>query len=104
MALLDRSTGGKLPALLVSLIRFPGGIWQDPWNKLVFCLLRARELIHSLLQVLEEQPEGMVTVAIAAHYFSGEDKRSSQLDALKEKFPDWTFPSAWVCTYNLFVF
>ncbi|XP_070231958.1 endoplasmic reticulum metallopeptidase 1 isoform X2 [Bos mutus] len=56
------------------------------------------------VQVLEEQPEGMVTVAIAAHYFSGEDKRSSQLDALREKFPDWTFPSAWVCTYNLFVF
>uniref|UniRef100_A0AC11DKA7 Endoplasmic reticulum metallopeptidase 1 n=1 Tax=Ovis aries TaxID=9940 RepID=A0AC11DKA7_SHEEP len=55
------------------------------------------------VQVLEEQPEGMVTVAIAAHYFSGED-RSSQLDALREKFPDWTFPSAWVCTYNLFVF
>ncbi|XP_035317470.1 endoplasmic reticulum metallopeptidase 1 isoform X1 [Cricetulus griseus] len=55
-------------------------------------------------QVSEEQPEGMVTVAIAAHYLSGEDKRSSQLDALKEKFPDWTFPSAWVCTYSLFVF
>ncbi|KAB0368746.1 hypothetical protein FD755_019780 [Muntiacus reevesi] len=56
------------------------------------------------VQVLEEQPEGVVTVAIAAHYFSGEDKRSSQLDALRERFPDWTFPSAWVCTYNLFVF
>ncbi|XP_007536139.2 endoplasmic reticulum metallopeptidase 1 [Erinaceus europaeus] len=56
------------------------------------------------VQVLEEQPEGMVTVAIAAHYFSGVNKRSSQVDALKEKFPDWTFPSAWVCTYNLFVF
>ncbi|CAK6434007.1 unnamed protein product [Pipistrellus nathusii] len=56
------------------------------------------------VQVLEEQPEGAVTVAIAAHYFSGEDKRSSQLDALKEKFPDWTFPSAWVCTYDLYVF
>ncbi|KAM9082938.1 endoplasmic reticulum metallopeptidase 1 isoform 2-T2 [Megaptera novaeangliae] len=56
------------------------------------------------VQVLEEQPEGVVTVAIAAHYLSGDDKRSSQLDALKEKFPDWTFPSAWVCTYNLFVF
>ncbi|XP_058157810.1 endoplasmic reticulum metallopeptidase 1 isoform X2 [Dasypus novemcinctus] len=56
------------------------------------------------LQVSEENPEGIVTVAIAAHYFFGKDKRSSQLDALKEKFPDWTFPSAWVCTYNLFVF
>ncbi|XP_013203543.1 endoplasmic reticulum metallopeptidase 1 isoform X1 [Microtus ochrogaster] len=55
-------------------------------------------------QASEEQPEGMVTVAIAAHYLSGEDKRSSQLDALKEKFPDWVFPSAWVCTYSLFVF
>ncbi|XP_038457356.1 endoplasmic reticulum metallopeptidase 1 [Canis lupus familiaris] len=56
------------------------------------------------VQVLEERPEGMVTVAIAAHYLSGKDKKSSQLDALKEKFPDWTFPSAWVCTYKLFVF
>ncbi|XP_006231303.1 endoplasmic reticulum metallopeptidase 1 isoform X1 [Rattus norvegicus] len=55
-------------------------------------------------QVSEEQPEGMVTVAIAAHYLSGENKRSSQLDALKEKFPDWSFPSAWVSTYSLFVF
>uniref|UniRef100_A0A5F9CN31 Endoplasmic reticulum metallopeptidase 1 n=1 Tax=Oryctolagus cuniculus TaxID=9986 RepID=A0A5F9CN31_RABIT len=43
----------------------------------------------------EEQPEGMVTVAIAAHYLSGEDKRSLSLDALKERFPDWSFPSAW---------
>lgn len=56
------------------------------------------------VQVSEEQPEGIVTVALAAHYFSGEDKRSSQLDTLKDKFPDWTFPSAWVCTYDLFVF
>ncbi|XP_028619895.1 endoplasmic reticulum metallopeptidase 1 [Grammomys surdaster] len=56
------------------------------------------------VQVSEEQPEGMVTVAIAAHYVSGENKRSSQLDALKEKFPDWSFPSAWVSTYSLFVF
>ncbi|XP_043422401.1 endoplasmic reticulum metallopeptidase 1 isoform X2 [Prionailurus bengalensis] len=56
------------------------------------------------VQVLEERPEGMVTVAVAAHHLSGEEKRSSQLDALKDKFPDWTFPSAWVCTYSLFVF
>lgn len=56
------------------------------------------------VQVSEEQPEGMVTVAIAAHYLSGEEKRSFQLDALKEKFPDWTFPSSWVSTYSLFVF
>ncbi|XP_006863819.1 PREDICTED: endoplasmic reticulum metallopeptidase 1 [Chrysochloris asiatica] len=56
------------------------------------------------VQVAEEQPEGLVTMALAAHYFSGEDKRSPQLDALKDKFPNWTFPSAWVCTYDLFVF
>uniref|UniRef100_A0A8C6I5D3 Endoplasmic reticulum metallopeptidase 1 n=1 Tax=Mus spicilegus TaxID=10103 RepID=A0A8C6I5D3_MUSSI len=56
------------------------------------------------VQVSEEQAEGMVTVAIAAHYLSGENKRSSQLDALKKKFPDWSFPSAWVSTYSLFVF
>ena len=70
----------------------------------VFCLHRVRKVTHFLCQVLEEQPEGVVTVAIAAHYVSGENKRSSQLDALKEKFPDWTFPSAWVCTYSLYVF
>lgn len=46
----------------------------------------------------------MVTVAIAAHYLSGEDKRLPALDALKEKFPDWAFPSAWVCTYSVYVF
>ncbi|XP_023577707.1 endoplasmic reticulum metallopeptidase 1 [Octodon degus] len=57
------------------------------------------------VQVSGEQPEGgMVTVAVAAHYHSGEDSRSSHLDALKEKFPDWVFPFAWVCTYSLFVF
>ncbi|KAM6184070.1 endoplasmic reticulum metallopeptidase 1 isoform 3-T3 [Erethizon dorsatum] len=57
------------------------------------------------VQVSGEQPEGgMVTVALAAHYHSGEDNRSSHLDALKEKFPDWVFPFAWVCTYSLFVF
>lgn len=26
-----------------------GGIWQDPWDQSVFCLLRARELINFLL-------------------------------------------------------
>lgn len=103
MAVLDRSTGGNFPVLLVLLIRFPGGIWQEPWDQ-CSCLPSTREVTNFLLQVLEEQPEGVVTVAIAAHYLSGEDKRSSQLDALKEKFPDWTFPSAWVCTYHLFVF
>lgn len=89
-----------------------GIIDQVPWWYLarikyldsVLCLPRTRELTNFLYQVLEEQPEGIVTVAIAAHYLSGEDKRSSQLDVLKEKFPDWTFPSAWVCTYDLFVF
>ncbi|XP_006881373.1 PREDICTED: endoplasmic reticulum metallopeptidase 1 [Elephantulus edwardii] len=56
------------------------------------------------VQVSEEQPAGMVTVALAAHHFSGKDKRSPELDALKERFPAWTFPSSWVCTYDLFVF
>lgn len=56
-------------------------------------------------QVSGEQPEGgMVTVAVAAHYHSGEDNRSSHLDVLMEKLPDWVFPIAWVCTYSLFVF
>lgn len=70
----------------------------------VFCGLSTTALTNFLTQVSEEQPEGIVTVALAAHYLSGEDKRSSQLDTLKDKFPDWTFPSAWVCTYDLFVF
>ncbi|XP_038625855.1 endoplasmic reticulum metallopeptidase 1 [Tachyglossus aculeatus] len=56
------------------------------------------------VQASAEHPDGMVTVAIAAHYMSGEDKRSPQLEVLKKKFPDWIFPSGWVCTYDLFVF
>ncbi|KAM6170543.1 endoplasmic reticulum metallopeptidase 1 isoform 2-T2 [Rhynchocyon petersi] len=56
------------------------------------------------VQVSEEQREGMVTVALAAHHFSGDDKRSAQLDALRERFPAWSFPSGWVCTHDLFVF
>lgn len=75
MAVLDRSTGGNFPVLLVLLIRFPGGIWQEPWDQ-CSCLPSTREVTNFLLQVLEEQPEGVVTVAIAAHYLSGEDKRS----------------------------
>lgn len=86
---------GQVPRWQLASIKYLGS---------VCCLHRARKLTAFLCQVLEEQPEGVVTVAIAAHYFSGEDKRSSQLDALKEKFPDWTFPSAWVCTYDLYAF
>ncbi|XP_074850195.1 endoplasmic reticulum metallopeptidase 1 [Carettochelys insculpta] len=56
------------------------------------------------LKAAEEHSDGMVSLAIAAHYFFGEDQTSPQLYALVERFPNWTFPSAWVCTYDLFVF
>ncbi|XP_067399139.1 endoplasmic reticulum metallopeptidase 1 [Emydura macquarii macquarii] len=56
------------------------------------------------LKVSEKHSDGMVSLAIAAHYFFGEDQKSPQLYALMERFPNWTFPSGWVCTYDLFVF
>ncbi|KAM9137920.1 endoplasmic reticulum metallopeptidase 1 isoform 2-T2 [Pangshura tecta] len=56
------------------------------------------------LKVAEKHSDGMVSLAIAAHYFFGEDQKSPQLYALMERFPNWTFPSGWVCTYDLFVF
>ncbi|KAM4706963.1 endoplasmic reticulum metallopeptidase 1 [Discoglossus pictus] len=51
-----------------------------------------------------EDIDGIVTVAIASHYFFGENQHSPQLDALQDKFPDWSFPSSWVSTYDLFAY
>lgn len=51
-----------------------------------------------------ENPEGTLTLAIASHYFFGEDQKTPQLEELKPRFPKWSFPSSWVCTYDLFVF
>lgn len=61
-------------------------------------------IAFSHFQVAEKHSDGMVSLAIAAHYFFGEDQKSPQLYALMERFPNWTFPSGWVCTYDLFVF
>ncbi|NXC84556.1 ERMP1 metallopeptidase, partial [Cercotrichas coryphoeus] len=52
----------------------------------------------------EKDSDGIVSLAIAAHYFFGEDQKSPQLYALLERFPNWTFSSGWSCTYDLFVF
>uniref|UniRef100_A0A8C0ZFP2 Endoplasmic reticulum metallopeptidase 1 n=1 Tax=Cyanistes caeruleus TaxID=156563 RepID=A0A8C0ZFP2_CYACU len=56
------------------------------------------------LTVPEKHSDGIVSLAIAAHYFFGEDQKSPQLYALLERFPNWTFSSGWSCTYDLFVF
>ncbi|KAM8960090.1 endoplasmic reticulum metallopeptidase 1 [Pelodytes ibericus] len=53
---------------------------------------------------LDERSGGIVTVALASHYFFGNDQRSPHLDSLLLKFPSWSFPSSWVCTYDLFVY
>lgn len=52
----------------------------------------------------DDYSDGMVTVAVASHYFFGSNQHSPQLDALLHKFPDWSFPSSWVSTYDLFVY
>ncbi|NXP88991.1 ERMP1 metallopeptidase, partial [Passerina amoena] len=52
----------------------------------------------------EKHSDGIVSLAVAAHYFFGEDQKSPQLYALLERFPNWTFSSGWSCTYDLFVF
>ncbi|KAH0628316.1 hypothetical protein JD844_009273 [Phrynosoma platyrhinos] len=56
------------------------------------------------LKASEEPTKGMVTLAIVTHYFFGEDQKSPQLHALIERFPNWTFPSGWVSTYDQFIF
>ncbi|XP_006004697.1 endoplasmic reticulum metallopeptidase 1 [Latimeria chalumnae] len=56
------------------------------------------------LQVAEVPTDGIITVAIAAHYLFGEDQQTPQLDALLQRFPDWAVPSSWVSTYDLFTF
>lgn len=61
-------------------------------------------LSFSHFQAPEKHSDGIVSLAIAAHYFFGEDQKSPQLYALLERFPNWTFSSGWSCTYDLFVF
>uniref|UniRef100_A0A6J0V3C8 Endoplasmic reticulum metallopeptidase 1 isoform X1 n=1 Tax=Pogona vitticeps TaxID=103695 RepID=A0A6J0V3C8_9SAUR len=56
------------------------------------------------LKASEESPKGMVTLALGTHYFFGEDQTSPQLHALLDRFPNWTFPSAWVSTYDQYIF
>lgn len=56
------------------------------------------------IQASDEYSDGIVTVAVAAHHFSDEFQRTSQLDAFMKKFPDWTFPFSWVSMYDLFIF
>ncbi|KFV72631.1 Endoplasmic reticulum metallopeptidase 1, partial [Struthio camelus australis] len=56
------------------------------------------------LTASEKGTDGIVSLAIAAHYFFGENQKSPQLYALLERLPNWTFSSGWSCTYDLFVF
>ncbi|XP_057216329.1 endoplasmic reticulum metallopeptidase 1 [Triplophysa rosa] len=46
--------------------------------------------------------EGMISLALSAHYFSGSDRSSEQLESLLKKFPDWAFASSWVSTYHMY--
>ncbi|XP_068091599.1 endoplasmic reticulum metallopeptidase 1 isoform X3 [Hyperolius riggenbachi] len=48
----------------------------------------------------DEYADGMVSVAAASHYFYGSDQYSPALVSLQQRFPDWSFPSAWVGTYQ----
>nr|XP_056722675.1 endoplasmic reticulum metallopeptidase 1-like [Euleptes europaea] len=56
------------------------------------------------MKVSDEPVKEMVTLAIATHYYFGEDQKSPQLLALSGRFPNWTFHSSWVSTYDQFVF
>ncbi|KAJ7335487.1 hypothetical protein JRQ81_013428 [Phrynocephalus forsythii] len=56
------------------------------------------------LKASEDSTKGIVTLAIATHYFFGEDQKSPPLLALIDRFPNWTFPSGWVSTYDQYIF
>ncbi|KAG7477051.1 hypothetical protein MATL_G00089410 [Megalops atlanticus] len=47
-------------------------------------------------------PEGMISVAIASHYFFREDQKTPQLQEMLQRFPVWAFPSSWVSTYHMY--
>ncbi|XP_055009422.1 endoplasmic reticulum metallopeptidase 1 [Boleophthalmus pectinirostris] len=47
-------------------------------------------------------PEGTISVAISSHYFFGKDQRTAQLQEILNRFPDWSFPSSWVSTYDMY--
>ncbi|KAG8455174.1 hypothetical protein GDO86_001390 [Hymenochirus boettgeri] len=51
-----------------------------------------------------EERHGVVTVAVGSHFFFGDSRLSSPLYALESRFPAWSFPSSWVCTYDLYVY
>ncbi|XP_051745106.1 endoplasmic reticulum metallopeptidase 1-like isoform X2 [Ctenopharyngodon idella] len=46
--------------------------------------------------------EGLISLAISAHYFSGLDRHSEQLESLLKRFPAWVFPSSWISTYHMY--
>ncbi|KAE8632937.1 hypothetical protein XENTR_v10001720 [Xenopus tropicalis] len=51
-----------------------------------------------------DESKGIVTVAVGSHYFFGDSRNSPHLKTVELKFPDWSFPSSWVCTYDLYVY
>ncbi|XP_075065388.1 endoplasmic reticulum metallopeptidase 1 [Mixophyes fleayi] len=53
---------------------------------------------------LDGYPDGMITIAAASHYFFGPNQYSPQLRSLQQRFPDWSFPSSWVSTYEQYVY
>ncbi|KAG1974105.1 endoplasmic reticulum metallopeptidase 1-like isoform X2 [Pimephales promelas] len=57
------------------------------------------------IQSLDASPdEGLISLAITAHYFSGSDRRSEQLESFLKRFPPWVFPSSWISTYHVYRF
>ncbi|CAI5796570.1 Hypothetical predicted protein [Podarcis lilfordi] len=56
------------------------------------------------MKASEEPTKGMVTLSVVSQYLFEDDHNSPQLQALAERFPNWTFTSGWVSTYDQFIF
>uniref|UniRef100_A0A3Q3MCS3 Endoplasmic reticulum metallopeptidase 1 n=1 Tax=Mastacembelus armatus TaxID=205130 RepID=A0A3Q3MCS3_9TELE len=54
------------------------------------------------IQVQTNNHSGMISVAIASHYFFGPDQRTAQLEEILHRLPTWVFPSFWVSTYDMY--
>uniref|UniRef100_A0A8C3KY87 Endoplasmic reticulum metallopeptidase 1 n=1 Tax=Chrysolophus pictus TaxID=9089 RepID=A0A8C3KY87_CHRPC len=83
-ALSTWSLGDGTPVASVGgdyFVFYSHGLQATPWHFWI-------ELTAS-----ENHSDGIVSLAIAAHYFFGEDQKSPQLYALQERFPNWTFSS-----------
>uniref|UniRef100_A0A8C1V1R9 Endoplasmic reticulum metallopeptidase 1 n=1 Tax=Cyprinus carpio TaxID=7962 RepID=A0A8C1V1R9_CYPCA len=60
--------------------------------------------IEILVSLNASPDEGLISLAITAHYLSGSDGRSETLESFLKRFPAWVFSSSWISTYHMYTY